>query len=125
MKQQILVVDDEAPVREMLAMYLEKNGYGVTVAADSATALSTVSENRPDLVLCDIDIGGDDGLDLLVRLREAQPDLPVLMMTGMGYDDELMGEALKKQASGYVSKTLPLPGILTEVRRILKFTTGE
>jgi len=119
MKQHILVVDDEAPVRNLLTTYFEKRGYRVTAAAGAEEARRCADEVPPSLMILDIDLSDADGLELLAAFRKAYPRLPIIMLTGMGYDDELLQEALQKGASGYVSKTLPLDQLLMEVHRAL------
>jgi DNA-binding NarL/FixJ family response regulator len=73
-----------------------------------------------DLMILDIALPDADGLELLESMKAAHPNLPVVMLTGMGFDDELLSEALRRKASGYISKTLPLDQLLMEIRRILK-----
>jgi len=119
MKQHLLVVDDEAPIRNLLSIYFEKRGYRVTAVAGAEEARRCADEFPLSLVILDIDLSDADGLELLVAFRKAYPRLPIIMLTGMGYDDELLQEALKKGASGYMSKTLPLDQLLMEVHRTL------
>jgi DNA-binding NtrC family response regulator len=119
MKQHILVVDDEASVRSLLGTYFKKRGYRVTAVASAEEAQRCADELALSLIILDIDLSESDGLELLVAFRKAHPRLPIIMLTGMGYDDELLQEALQKGASGYVSKTLPLDQLLMEVHRAL------
>ncbi|MHB8523534.1 MAG: response regulator [Limisphaerales bacterium] len=119
MKQHILVVDDEAPIRELLGEFFKKRGYQVTTAATAEEASEWSDDARPDVVILDIDLQGVDGFEVLQTIKAAHPHLPVIMLTGMGFDDELLQEALHKGASGYVSKTLPLEQLLMEVHRTL------
>jgi len=74
-----------------------------------------------NLVILDVALAEADGLELLARLKGVHPKLPIIILTGMGFDDELLQEALQKGASGYVSKTLPLEQLLMEVHRTLKY----
>jgi DNA-binding response OmpR family regulator len=120
MKQHILVVDDEAPIRNLLTTYFQKRGYRVTSVATAEEARRCADETPLNLIILDIDLSDADGLDLLAMFRKAYPQLPIIMLTGMGYDDELLEEALRKGATGYVSKTLPLDQLLMEVHRALK-----
>jgi len=80
----ILVVDDEAPVRATLRRVLTKAGYDVKEARDGAQGLAEVVRARPDLVICDILMPTKEGLETIRELRHAQPDLPILAISGGG-----------------------------------------
>jgi CheY-like chemotaxis protein len=118
MSQRILVVDDEAPIRELLSSYFQKRGYAVTAAATGSEAIRALDELPVDVMILDIALADADGLELLETIKQDHPKLPVIILTGMGFDDDLLKEALAKKASGYVSKTLPLDQLLMEVRRV-------
>jgi DNA-binding NtrC family response regulator len=121
MKQHILVVDDEGAVRDLLEAFFRKNGYDVTKAGGTRETLALLEEVTFNLVLLDVLLGDEsDGMDLLGRIKDMFPKLPVIIMTGLGLDEELLQEALQKGASGYVSKTLPLDQLLMEVHRTLR-----
>ena len=120
MNEHILVVDDEAPIRDLLSTFFRKRDYEVTTAATAEEAQKLAKEPSLKLVILDIALGEEDGLQLLAALKGNHPKLPVIILTGMGFDDELLQEALEKGASGYVSKTLPLEQLLMEVHRALK-----
>jgi DNA-binding NtrC family response regulator len=120
MKQRILVVDDEPQIREMLSMYFDRHGYEAASAANSNETLRAVTETRVDVVVLDIGLAEEDGLRLLEQLKAQDPRLPVIMLTGMGFVEDLLQEAQQKGADGYVSKVLPLDELLLAVQRILK-----
>ena len=120
MKQRILVVDDEAQIREMLSMYFAQHGYDASTAGDSAETLRLVKETPVDVVVLDISLADEDGLKLLEQLKKSQPGLRVIMLTGMGFVEDLLQEAQQKGADGYVSKVLPLDELLLAIQRILK-----
>ena len=125
MKEHILVVDDEAHIRELLATFFKKREFRVSCSESAADALQTIEEAEIDVVIMDIALGDDDdGLDALVSVKETHPNLPVIILTGMGFDDDLLQEAADKGAAGYVSKTLPLNQLLAEVRKALKGETS-
>ena len=72
------------------------------------------------LTLLDISLADEDGLKLLEQLKKNQPSLRVIMLTGMGFVEDLLQEAQQKGADGYVSKVLPLDELLLAIQRILK-----
>lgn len=120
MSQHILVVDDESQMRELLAVYLGRQGYDVYTAASSIETMRLVEQTEVDLVVLDIGLADEDGLKLLTTLKARQPDLRVVMLTGMGFVEELLQEATQKGADGYVSKLLPLEELLLAIQRALK-----
>jgi DNA-binding NtrC family response regulator len=121
MKQHILVVDDEPPIRELLQAYFQKHNYEVTTASNADDALRLADETPLHVVILDVLLPDRDGLEVLQALKAAHPNLPIIIMTGIGFDEELLQEAIQKGAAGYVSKTLPLDQLLMEVHRTLKF----
>ena len=123
MKQEILFVDDEEAIRELLAEFFSRKGYDTRTAATEDEARQAVAAQKPTLVVLDIGLGDSDGLTLLQSIRGGNPELPIMMLTGMGFDHQLLEEALKKGANGYMSKTLSLDHLLLEVRRVLKIAS--
>jgi DNA-binding response OmpR family regulator len=115
----ILVVDDESQVRDLLALFFRKRRFKVTTASSSTETLQAAEADKPDLVVLDIGLDQEDGLKLLDALKTRWPAIKVVMLTGMGYVDDLLQEAQQKGADGYVSKVLPLDELLTTVQRVL------
>jgi len=124
MKERILIVDDEAQIREVLSMYFSRQGYETFTASNTDETLRIVSESKVDVVILDIGLADEDGLKLLEQLKRDFPDLRVIMLTGMGFVDDLLQEATQKGADGYVSKVLPMDELLASVQRILKARGG-
>ena len=120
MSQHILVVDDESQMRELLAVYLTRQGYEVSTAGSSAETMQLVEGARVDLVVLDIGLAEEDGLNLLAAIKAEHPQVRVVMLTGMGFVEELLQEASQKGADGYVSKLLPLEELLLAIQRALK-----
>jgi len=120
MKPHVLVVDDEPQIRELLSVYLKRHGYTVSTAATSTETLRRVAEESVDLVVLDIGLAEEDGLALLSSLKSGHPKLRVVMLTGMGFVEDLLQEAHAKGADGYVSKVLPLDELLLAIQRTLK-----
>lgn len=99
----ILIVDDEAPVREVLSEYFSSQGYAVETASSGRDALATVRRQRPDLVLLDLRMDGMDGLETLRQLQGIDADLPVIMVTA-NEDAAVARETLRLGAFDYVAK---------------------
>ena len=99
----ILVVDDEAPVREVLTEYFTTEGYAVEGAGSGAEALTVVRGGRADLVLLDVRMPGLDGVQVLRKIREINEDVPVIMVTA-NEDVGLAKETLRLGAFDYVAK---------------------
>jgi DNA-binding NtrC family response regulator len=102
-KARILIVDDEINARTALVELLRDEGYAVEAAADAFKALGKVAEFAPDLVVTDLKMPGMDGLQLLAKLRENDPDLPVIVMTAFG-EVETAVRAMRSGARDYLSK---------------------
>ena len=101
--RQIWVVDDDPELRQMLADYLGQQGYQVRCLADGRQLQAWLERQRPDLVVLDLMLPGDDGLSLLRRLRDEGDDLPVLMLTARGDGvDRIIG--LEQGADDYLAK---------------------
>ncbi len=114
----ILVVDDEDDVRALLTRYLEIEGYEVDQAADARGAFRALAENPPDLVLLDIMLPPDDGLEVLCQLRK-ESDVAVIMLTGRGAEaDRVVG--LKMGADDYVVKPFSPAEIEARISSVLR-----
>jgi DNA-binding response OmpR family regulator len=99
----MLIVDDEESVREVLSDYFVDRGYAVITASDGVGALAAFSRERADVVLLDVRMPGLDGLTVLKRLREADPDVAVIMVTA-NEDVEVARQTLSVGAFDYVAK---------------------
>jgi len=102
-KGRILIVDDELVVRDSLGKWFLSEGYEVEMAAGAREALESVQNKEYDLALIDIKMPGMDGMELQGRLREADPDLLVIIMTGYASVDTAV-QALKRGAYDYIAK---------------------
>lgn len=120
MNERILVVDDEQQVRDLLDVYFRKRDFVVFQASSSTQTLQKIEEHKPDLIILDIGLGQEDGLRVLSMIKALHPDIKVIMLTGMGFVEDLLSEAQQKGADGYVSKVLPLDELLGEVTRVLR-----
>ena len=118
----ILVVDDEPKIARLLRDYLERAGFGVSIAHDGREALMRARTERPDLVILDLGLPALDGLDVTRQLRR-DGDLPILMLTAR--DDEADRVAgLELGADDYVTKPFSPREVVARVRAILRRRGG-
>ncbi len=125
MALEVLVVDDEADIRDLVAGVLEDEGYTVRTAADSTSALDAIEERRPSLVLLDVWLQGSrlDGLQILEQVKRRDPTLPVIMISGHGNLDTAVA-AVREGAVDFIekpfeaSRLLHLVGRATETERL-------
>ncbi|GLS00312.1 sigma-54-dependent Fis family transcriptional regulator [Brevundimonas denitrificans] len=117
----ILVVDDEADIRELVSGLLEDEGHAVRVAANSDEALAAIRARKPSLALLDIWMqgGGLDGLELLDVIKELDPDLPVVMISGHG-NIETAVTALQRGAYDFIEKPFKSDRLVVVVQRALE-----
>jgi two-component system, OmpR family, response regulator MprA len=115
----VLIVDDDAGVRRMLARTLEAEGYAVTAAADGGAALVEIERAAPDLILLDVGMPGLDGLGVTRRLRGKGDALPVLLLTARdAVADRVAG--LDAGADDYLVKPFATAELLARVRALLR-----
>ena len=120
MSTRVLVVDDELAIVQALKMLLTKQGYDVTVAADSENALRLLQAQPCDVMISDIRMQPMDGLELLRRARALYPQLAVIMMTGYGSTENAV-QALKSGAFDFVTKPFRIDEMVLTVERAITF----
>lgn len=112
MPYKILVVDDEKAVRKLFWDLFKKEGYVVTAVASGEEALTTLDKEKFDVVLLDIKLEHMSGIEALKKIKETKPQTTVVMITGFGYDEELVSKSKEFGCSGYISKNLPIAQIM-------------
>ncbi|MEA3301638.1 MAG: phosphate regulon transcriptional regulator PhoB [Pseudomonadota bacterium] len=125
MTTRILIIEDEKPIREMIRFALEREGYSVDEAGDAATATSSISRQRPDLMLVDWMLPEVSGVNLIRSLRrsEINRDIPVIMLTARGEEmDRVKG--LEAGADDYMSKPVAIKELLARIRALLRRSRG-
>jgi putative two-component system response regulator len=115
----VIVVDDEEPIRSMLARLLTRNGYQCETAADAESAHAALGARHFDLVLTDMDMPKVSGLELLTQVSSRYPDTATVMVTGMD-DTSLAHSALEMGAYGYIIKPFEPNEILIGVANALR-----
>ena len=112
----ILIVDDDLDFAASLKLILENEDYQTFLAHSEEEALESVAENAVDLALLDIRLGQDDGIDLLLKLKEIRPDILCVMVTGFGSIETAI-QALRNGAYDYLRKPVNPGELLATLRR--------
>ena len=110
----ILIVDDEAGIRESLEVLLTLEGFQVRMAADGEQGLRILELENFDLVLLDLALPGQSGLELLPQIKERQPELPVIMITAYG-DAETKRKAFEGGAETLLTKPIDFVTLRSEI----------
>jgi two-component system phosphate regulon response regulator OmpR len=115
----ILVVEDDPRLRERLARYLAGEGFRITAAADAAEARSRLRSINPDLLVLDVMMPGENGLELTESLRREAQDLPILMLTARGApEDRIAG--FEAGADDYLGKPFEPRELVLRIRALLR-----
>jgi two-component system, OmpR family, response regulator len=114
----ILIVDDDAEIRSLLREYLQKQGYRATAVADGRGLRAAVDTSRPDVIILDLMLPGEDGLALCRELR-ARSEVPIIMLTARGDEtDRIVG--LELGADDYVAKPFSPRELLARIKSVLR-----
>ncbi len=117
----VLVVDDEAVLAEMVSMALRYEGWSISTASDGSSAIAAARAQRPDVVVLDVMLPDMSGLDVLHKLREENPQLPVLLLTAKdAVEDRIAG--LTAGGDDYVTKPFSIEEVVLRLRALLRRT---
>ena len=117
----VLVVDDESVLAEMVSMALRYEGWNIATAGDGSAAIASARAQRPDVVVLDVMLPDMSGLDVLHKLREENPQLPVLLLTAKdGVEDRIAG--LTAGGDDYVTKPFSIEEVVLRLRALLRRT---
>jgi two-component system OmpR family response regulator len=119
-----LVVDDNRLLNRFLVTYLRSKGHACSSLTDGSKVQSWLNLNPCDAVILDIGMPKMDGLSLISVIRGDHTELPIIIFTGLGYDEEMMQAARFAGANGYVSKGLGPSEIYSAVMRVLNAPTA-
>jgi len=115
----ILIVDDDAEIRNLLSKYLLKNGLRVSAAANGRAMWQALEAGRIDLIVLDLMLPGEDGLTLCRTLRAKSSDIPVIMLTARGEEtDRIVG--LEMGADDYLAKPFSARELLARIKVVLR-----
>lgn len=115
----VLIVDDEPQVREVVATYLEREGFEVRTAADGREALAEIGRKRPDALVLDLMLPEVNGLDVLRKLRSGGDEVPVIVLSARGSEPERVA-GLELGADDYVAKPASPREVAARVRAVLR-----
>jgi len=116
---QFLIIDDDPAISRFLVTYLRQKGHSCQALTDGFQTAAWLSENDCEVAIVDLRMPKVDGISLISFIREINPRLPIVVFTGIGYDEEKMHAALRAGANGYVSKNLPIEQLYGVLSRVL------
>jgi DNA-binding response OmpR family regulator len=121
MQAHVLVVDDEVALCEMLSLYLNHKGFSVATAGTIEQAMERLEQDSFNfsLVILDLNLAGQDGLEVLRFVKARKPDLPIIIFTGLDVDENLVKKCLADRADGFMRKTDGLEKLFAEIQRHL------
>jgi two-component system OmpR family response regulator len=115
-----LVVDDNRLLNRFLVTYLRSKGHSASSLTDASKVEAWLETNACDAAVLDIGMPKIDGLSLISIIRQTHPELPIIIFTGLGYDEEMMQAARYAGANGYVSKGLGPSEIYSALMRVMQ-----
>src|SRR5213082_1736699 len=116
---QFLIIDDDPGIAKFLVTYLRQRGHTCQALTDGFQTAGWLSENDCEVAIVDLKMPKVDGISLISFMRESNPALPIVVFTGVGYDEEQMHAALRAGANGYVSKNHPIEQLYSVLARVL------
>lgn len=120
MHYKILVVDDEASIRGLLEELFKKEDCSTVCCGSGEEALAVLKKETFDIVLLDIKLPEMSGLDVLKEIRREYGNLPVVMITGFGFDEELIDKSKEFGCCGYIGKNMPVAQIIITFKQFMK-----
>ena len=125
-EKRVLIVDDEAPIREMIAVALEMAGYTTLEADNASTAHAMILDEQPDLVLLDWMMPGTSGIELAKRLRNdpITKEIPVIMLTAKADEDNKI-QGLEQGVDDYITKPFSPRELVARLKAVLRRTTPQ
>ena len=114
-----LIVDDDPTIAKFLVTYLRQRGHSCHSLTDGFQTAAWLAHHDCDVVIVDLKMPKVDGITLISFIREINSRVPIIVFTGLGYNEEQMNAALRAGANGYVSKNLPVEQLYSVLSRVL------
>jgi DNA-binding response OmpR family regulator len=116
---QFLIIDDDPGIAKFLVAYLRQRGHTCHSITEGFQTAAWLAHNDCDVIIVDLKMPKVDGISLISFIREINPKVPIVVFTGVGYDEAQMHAALRAGANGYVSKNLPIEQLYCVLSRVL------
>lgn len=116
---QFLIIDDDPGVARFLVTYLRQKGHTCDSLTDGFETATWLAHNDCEVIIVDLKMPKVDGITLTAFIREINVTVPIIVFTGMGYNEAQMHAALRAGANGYVSKNLPIEQLYCVLSRVL------
>ena len=116
---EFLIIDDDPAITKFLVTYLKQKGHTCESLTDGFQTAHWLEQHDCEVVVVDLNMPKVDGISLISYVREINQTMPVIVFTGVGYDEERMHAALRAGANGYVSKNLPIEQLYCVLSRVL------
>jgi len=116
---QFLIIDDDPGIAHFLVAYLRQQGHTCEFLTDGFETAAWLAHNDCDVIIVDLKMPRVDGITLTAFIRDINAQVPIIVFTGMGYDESHMQAALRAGANGYVSKNLPIEQLYCVLTRVL------
>lgn len=116
---QFLIIDDDPGIAKFLVTYLRQRGHTCDSLTEGFQTATWLAHHDSEVVIVDLKMPKVDGISLISFIREINVKVPIVVFTGVGYDEEQMHAALRAGANGYVSKNLPIEQLYCVLARVL------
>ena len=116
---EFLLIDDDPAITKFLVTYLKQKGHTCESLTEGFKTAAWLEHRQCDVAVVDLNMPKVDGISLISFIREQCADLPIIVFTGAGYDEDRMHSALRAGANGYVSKNLPIEQLYCVLSRVL------
>jgi len=116
---QFLIIDDDPSINRFLITYLRQKGHSCESLTEGFQTATWLAHHNCEVVVVDLKMPKVDGISLISFIREINATVPIIVFTGMGYDEDQMHAALRAGANGYVSKNLPIEQLYSVLSRVL------